>query len=404
MLDKIDVKGDGRVILYLRRDGRSPLYQVKIKVPGSNGYKRVSTKTSNQREAERFALDLYEELYFHVKSGGTLTSKSYKQVFKEWRLSIEVEPNPEIKARLLGILSRVETYSVDYFGTKDIRSINKKEFSEYWVWRKTNYKRVAPSNGTLNRERTSIISLFKFAVDRGYITTLPNIPKNEVKGIARRSTFTNDEWRKITRNMREWVKAGHKNGKRRERFILQQYVLILANTGMRIGEIRHLRWSDLRTVKTLDGRRLIGDVSGKTGRREVVFQKGSEEYIKRLFDFRKEELRSNPPQDELVFLSRKSGKAYTTFKTSFNSMLRFAGIEVERNGERRTIYSLRHFYATQRLSEGTSAYLLAQQMGTSVEMLEKFYGHVVTADVAEQISKSNRQKSKETEDAYPFEV
>lgn len=404
MSDQIDVKGDGRVILYLRRDGRSPLYQAKIKVPGSTGYKRVSTKTSNQREAERIALDLYEELYFHVKSGGTLTSKTYKQVFKEWKSSIEVEPDPKIKTRLLGILSRVETYSVEYFGAKDVRSITKREFAEYWDWRKANYKRVAPSNGTLNRERTSIISLFKFAVDRGYITALPDIPKNEVKGIARRSTFTNDEWRKITRNMREWVKAGRNKGKGRERFILQQYVLILANTGMRVGEIRHLRWSDLRTVKTLDGRRLIGDVRGKTGRREVVFQKGSEEYIKRLYDFRKEELGGNPLQNELVFLSRKSGKAYTTFKTSFNSMLRFAGIDVERDGERRTIYSLRHFYATQRLSEGTSAYLLAQQMGTSVEMLEKFYGHVVTADVADQISKSNRQNSKEADDAYPFEV
>lgn len=95
----------------------------------------------------------------------------------------------------MGILSRVETYSVEYFGTKDVRSITKKEFAEYWDWRKANYKRVAPSNGTLNRERTSIISLFKFAIDRGYITSLPDIPKNEVKGIARRSTFTNDEWR-----------------------------------------------------------------------------------------------------------------------------------------------------------------------------------------------------------------
>ena len=99
MSDKIDVKGDGRVILYLRRDGRSPLYQAKIKVPGSTGYKRVSTKTSNQREAERFAFDIYEELYFHVKSGGTLSSKTYKQVFKEWKSSIEIEHNPITRYR-----------------------------------------------------------------------------------------------------------------------------------------------------------------------------------------------------------------------------------------------------------------------------------------------------------------
>jgi len=403
MNEQIDLKGDGRVLLYLRTDGRSPLYQAKIKVPGSKGYKRISTKTANQKEAERFALDLYEELYFHVKSGGTLASKTYKQIFREWKASIEFEPDCKIKTRLLGILSRVETYSVEYFATKDIRSITKKEFFEYWNWRKTNYKRVVPSNETLNRERTSIISLFKFAVDRGYITALPDIPKNEVKGIARRSTFTNDEWRRITRNMREWVKAGQNKGKGRDRFILQQYVLIMANTGMRVGEIRHIRWSDLRTIKTLDGNRLIGDVRGKTGRREVVFQKGSEEYVKRLYNFRKNELGKDPHQDELIFLSRKSGKAYTTFKTSFNSMLQFSNIDIERNGERRTIYSLRHFYATQRLSEGTSAYLLAQQMGTSVEMLEKFYGHVVTADVADRISKTNKQHPKNFASNYPFE-
>jgi integrase len=33
----------------------------------------------------------------------------------------------------------------------------------------------------------------------------------------------------------------------------QQYVLVLANTGLRVGELRGLRWSDLRTVSTKAG-------------------------------------------------------------------------------------------------------------------------------------------------------
>ena len=72
-----------------------------------------------------------------------------------------------------------------------------------------------------------------------------------------------------------------------------QYFLTLANTGMRIGEARNLRWKDLRSVDTDDGARLIADVDGKTGRREVVFQKGADVFVKRLYDLRKEELNSN---------------------------------------------------------------------------------------------------------------
>jgi hypothetical protein len=61
-------------------------------------------------------------------------------------------------------------------------------------------------------------------------------------------------------------------------------------------------------------------------------------------------------------------------------------------------------YATQRLSNETSPFLLAKQMGTSVEMLEKFYGRTVTAVLAAQITKANRTKETGRRDrAYPFE-
>jgi hypothetical protein len=69
----------------------------------------------------------------------------------------------------------------------------------------------------------------------------------------------------------------------------------------------------------------------------------------------------------------------------------------------RTIYSLRHFYATQRLSHETSPFLLAKQMGTSVEMLEKFYGQTVTSSLAAEISKSKQKAADPTEKGYPFE-
>jgi len=51
-------------------------------------------------------------------------------------------------------------------------------------------------------------------------------------------------------------------------------------------------------------------------------------------------------------------------KTAFDVLLKFAGMPVERNGGSWTLYSLRHFYATMQLSNDTSPFLLAKQMGT----------------------------------------
>ena len=45
----------------------------------------------------------------------------------------------------------------------------------------------------------------------------------------------------------------------------------------------------------------------------------------------------------------------------------------------------RHTYATFRLSEGVDVYILAEQMGTSVKMIEQHYGHVNTIKHADRV-------------------
>ena len=47
--------------------------------------------------------------------------------------------------------------------------------------------------------------------------------------------------------------------------------------------------------------------------------------------------------------------------------------EVDREGNRRTAYSLRHTYICLRLMEGADIYQIAKNCRTSVEMIEKYY-------------------------------
>ena len=203
--------------------------------------------------------------------------------------------------------------------------------------------------------------------------------------------------------MRKWVEEGRPLGKWKERYITQQYILIMSNC-VRVGEMRNVKWDDISSVQTDEGNQLVLRVSGKVGLRDCVLNPSSDVYVKRLYDLRKEELGEDPPPNEYVFLSRRTGQPYTTFKTSFNGVLKYCGVPIKKDGMSRTIYSLRHFYGTQRLKGDMNPYHLSKQMGTSVEMIEKFYGHILTKDVIDSVRGSSNQSfsDKKKDTKYPF--
>jgi len=68
------------------------------------------------------------------------------------------------------------------------------------------------------------------------------------------------------------------------------------------------------------------------------------------------------------------------------------GLQFDREGQRRTAYSLRHTYICLRLMEGADIYQIAKNCRTSVEMIEKYYAsHIKTSLDAAAI---NVRKSK----------
>lgn len=384
--ERIDLYDDGRIILFKRPEYKKPNWYARIKVRGSTGYKVISTKTSDLRKAGHYADELAEELYYKVKEGGSVNSPSFKKVYNDWKKNALTTSSTRQGKSWQNTCERIEAYALDYFANKRIDSFKSGDFIEYFGWREQNYKRTRPSQNTLKRERTCLLPIFNYAYQKNLIRELPSIPtiKAEAK---RRPTFTAKEWRQITRKMREWVKDGKKVGSWRERFVAQQYFLILANTGLRVGEARGLTWADIRRVNTNNEKFVIAEVIGKTGSREVIFQQQAETYIDRLLDLRKEELNETPSDAEFVFC-KKDGSSIQSFKKSFQSLIEFSGVNKKRNGMTRTIYSLRHFYATMRLSNNVSPWLLAKNMGTSVEMLDKHYGQTINSELANQITKT----------------
>ena len=68
-----------------------------------------------------------------------------------------------------------------------------------------------------------------------------------------------------------------------------------------------------------------------------------------------------------------------THRELFNEILGENKLKEDRDGQRRTAYSLRHTYICMRLMEGADIYQIAKNCRTSVEMIENYYAsHIKT--------------------------
>ena len=70
----------------------------------------------------------------------------------------------------------------------------------------------------------------------------------------------------------------------------------------------------------------------------------------------------------------------------FRKLMRDSGLAKDGAGKTRTLYSLRHTYATFALAEGVDIHTLARQMGTSVAMIERHYSKLTPMMSAEKLA------------------
>ncbi len=372
---------DGAIYLFQRGDYLKPIWFCRLKIPGVKGYIYRSTRTSDEYKAFKFADDLYNQLL--VKALGGTNIKARKVVDA---VDLYIKSNTKHKERrsiqnkiLLAI--RIRPF------------IEKRSFSEIdtaFISQLTNMiidssKSENLSPNTIKRIYTDLKHFLLWCVDEGFIERVPKFPRVASEA-SRRPHFDNTDWRKLTRHLREYTRINNK-AVLRDRKMLVNYILILANTGIRVGEARTLKWRDVRQVVNGKERNIVLTVRGKTGIREVVARTSDvRKYFKEIFDLRTSELEKKPEPDSLVFC-HKDGNSVGSFKKSFSTLIKSANVEKDSFGQTRTIYSLRHTYATFRLHEGVNHYALAKNMGTSVAMIEQFYGHTTNIASANELTK-----------------
>ena len=121
-------------------------------------------------------------------------------------------------------------------------------------------------------------------------------------------------------------------------------------------------------------------VQGKGKSRKLVAPKSVGEYLDRVRELSKATL-----PDDSVFTIINGKPAKYLYSDTVQALLVEADLRMGPNGIPRSTYCFRHTYATFRLSEGVDVYILSEQMGTSVKMIENHYGHVNTIKHADRV-------------------
>lgn len=372
---------DGDVRLVKRSNSRA--WQATFKIAGR--WVRVTTKCRQLDEAKRRARELYVEYQVRQKNGLPVVSKRFADVARV----VIAEMDKQLAAGVGKVSWRdykivLERYFIPYFGDKFVTSITYEELQKFAKWREEKIGH-APRASTLNTHNSALNRVFDEAVARGYInrTHVP-VLINKGRDSQRRPDFRREEYRRMIRKFPSWVEAGREGKSRDMRYLLRDYVLTLANTGIRHGtEAQNLRWKHIHLFEEGGLKFLEMSVSGKTGQRDLMCRASTITYLKRI-QSRCPDIAGMTFEElldaklDLPVFRLPDGTVTNNLRQTFKQFMIDTGLlKCPRTGQDRTLYSLRHTYATfALLNDGMDVHTLAVQMGTSIQMIEQHYSHL----------------------------
>ena len=268
-----------RLIIHRREDVAGGVFYFRAKVQEGKGYIRRSCKTDNPLKAMMFAEQAYQDLLVRARGGYSLHDITVDKFFDAW---IGKQRQRLTETRWKWKRSVYDRYLKEFMGGKRLADLTSKVIDGYWEFRLAYWSRtdtrlrieansnrisartkssrniaVNPSFATLKAEASLINEILRAAVDEGHlartikVSAQDAIPKNQrTQGF--RDTFEDKEWSVLTRNLYNYAHClGKYSGSRVhkghvfQRRMLHAFVLLAAATGLRVGELKQLRWKDL---------------------------------------------------------------------------------------------------------------------------------------------------------------
>lgn len=383
----------GKVNLYRREEGA--VWQCSASV----GHKqfRVSTKEKSLELAKQFAEDWLLTLRGKDRAGILRTGKTFEEVTKQFMREYEVITEGQRSPKWVeGHGIRLRVHLIPFFGQCTLAEVTAGKVQEYRLHRMTSRvdpkteKPMRPARSTIHDEIVTLRQVLKTAIRHGWLSHLPDLsPPYRTQGkIVHRPWFSPAEYKQLYEATREYARAPFHQKYKWNAEQVHDFVLFMANTGLRPDEAKNLQHRDVSIVTdTATGERILEiEVRGKRGVGYCKSMPGAVTTYERLRDrplpglpqgkrarLRRAKLGIPDKPDDVKLPSPTDLVFPGNHIKLFNGVLNRADLKLDRDGNARTAYSLRHTYICMRLMEGADIYQIAKNCRTSVEMIEKFY-------------------------------
>jgi integrase len=358
----------GKVQLY-RRDGS--VWHCSTSIGGKQF--RATTKKEELSQAEDAAEDWYLELRGKFKRGevGKLEEVNGEKTFadaaeqfiREFPIMTEGQRNQQY---VEGHERRLRKHLMPFLGDKPLSKVTSGVIQNYRIHRMEMAKAERgkpPARTTIHQEFVALRQVLKLAIRHGHISSLPDMsqPYRTNGKISHRAWFAPEEYKQLYEATRDRVENPRRKKFQADYEELHDYVLFMVNTGLRPDESKRIQFRDVKIVHDKGSRQTILEIDVR-GKRGVGFCKSMPGAV---FPFKRVIMRRQPNPVDLVFPR--------THHILFNTILGELDLKFDREGQRRTFYSLRHTYICMRLMEGADVYQIAKNCRTSVKMIEEFY-------------------------------
>lgn len=394
---------DGRVQLFKR--SKSPIWHCSCSIGGKQ--LRKTTGEDSLAQAKEIAEDWYLTLRGKERAGLLVHEKTFAQAAVQFEKEYEIITEGQRSPRWVAMHKlNLRLHLVPFLGNLGLSQITAGKVQEYRMHRATTSRTgKIPARNTLHNEVVTLRLVLKTAVRQGWLNHLPDIsaPYRASSKVSARPWFSAAEYKQLYEATRAYAREpfhGHQKWNAEQ---LHDFVLFMANTGLRPDEAKNLEHRDVTIVlddKT--GERILEiEVRGKTGSGYCKSMPGAvrpyERLLARPLPQRSETRRARRRRGELLDAEVKTEVRHPQptdrlFPCNhiklFNGILEAANLKTARDGKRRTAYSLRHTYICLRLMEGADIYQIAKNCRTSVEMIQKFYAsHIKDVIDASAINK-----------------
>ena len=375
--------------LVLKPQRDSPNWQAHACVRGTV-YRRT-TGTSDIKIAEQRALKWLSDLKTNpaAKPAGII---SWAQLTDRYLLTL-----PEGAKRDYHTDTLQRHFTPVFQVHTDIRHITSGMILDYLVQRRKKSS-PEPLPQTLNRENTVLRQMLKFAESHDWIDKPPVVPfLAEALTRRRRRDFTTEEYQLLRKTALHRIRhlPADKSSAEQKQILYQRQLLydviqLLANSGLRVDELRSVTW---RCVDWANGDIILERAGKRRSNRRLVLMRPAVRALLRLAQRRRnwQQVHSEPVMlhsDEKI-IALPSGRTVRQLDTGFDLLLKACGFRYTEAINKHAMTSLRHTYATRALTRKgankISTHVLSLQMGTSERMIRAHYGHDSIEDYRQEL-------------------